>query len=80
MTANFLDPSDFPASPLRRFGQAIAELRQRALLAADRRARIARIVRELESYSDRGLADLGVARCDIPRIARASVDGARPAR
>jgi uncharacterized protein YjiS (DUF1127 family) len=29
-----------------------------------------RTVTELESLSNRDLADLGIARCDIPRIAR----------
>lgn len=47
--------------------------------AAARRARMARIVRELETHSDRDLADLGIARCDIRRIARESVER-RPAR
>jgi len=27
-------------------------------------------VRELEALSDRALADIGISRCDIPRVAR----------
>jgi len=32
-----------------------------------------RTVSELESLTNRDLADLGIARCDIPRIARSSL-------
>ena len=34
------------------------------------RRRIARTVRELETYSDRELADMGLSRTDIPAVAR----------
>ncbi len=35
-----------------------------------RRARQARIMRELSTYADRDLADLGFTRADIPAVAR----------
>ena len=38
-----------------------------------RRRRYIQIRQELETYSDRQLSDLGIARWDIPRIARDSV-------
>lgn len=34
------------------------------------RARYRRIVAELRQLSDRDLADIGIRRCDIPRVAR----------
>ena len=34
------------------------------------RQRIARYMRELEAYSNRELAELGLDRCDIPAVAR----------
>ena len=37
---------------------------------ADRRAQIARVSRELHSYTERQLADLGLCRSDIPDVAR----------
>jgi uncharacterized protein YjiS (DUF1127 family) len=33
----------------------------------------ARVTRELNSYSDRELSDMGISRCDIPCIAEKSV-------
>lgn len=41
-----------------------------------RRARAAQVRRELEAYTDRELADLGLSRADIPGIARAAYDQA----
>lgn len=38
-----------------------------------RRRRYLQIRQELEAYSDRQLNDLGIARWDIPRIARESI-------
>ena len=38
-----------------------------------RHRRYVQIRQELESYSDRQLNDLGIARWDIPRVARDSV-------
>ena len=35
--------------------------------------RYSRTVSELQSLSDRDLADLGIARCDIPRLARENI-------
>ena len=52
------------ASLLRRLG------RDRALRQAFRRT-----VAELDACSERDLHDLGIARCDIPRIAREAVYG-----
>lgn len=44
-----------------------------AIFAPIRRAaEIARIKHELSTYSDRELADMGIGRTDIPRIARES--------
>lgn len=39
-----------------------------------RRAAIARATRELDSYSAEDLAELGLMRSDIPRVARQSAD------
>ena len=36
-------------------------------------------VSELESMSDRDLADIGIVRCDIPAIARGAAKGQRAA-
>lgn len=38
-----------------------------------RRQRCLQVQRELEAYTDRQLTDLGIARWDIPRVARESV-------
>lgn len=41
-----------------------------------RRARAAQVRRELEAYTARELADLGLSRADIPDLARAAYNGA----
>jgi uncharacterized protein YjiS (DUF1127 family) len=43
--------------------------------AAARRAELERTVAELSALRDRDLADIGIARCDIPAVARDSVRG-----
>lgn len=58
-----------------RLERRLAETPSRLRRALHSRARITRITRELEAHSDRGLADLGIARCDIRRIARETVHG-----
>ena len=54
------------------FHRVIEGWRQRAV----RRARAAQVRRELDAYTDRELADLGLSRSDIPGLARAAYDGA----
>lgn len=56
----------------RRIGQTVRNIATRARQGAERQRRIAQIERELNAHDDRGLADLGIARCDIRRIARES--------
>lgn len=41
--------------------------------AAERRARYRQVFSELQQMTARDLDDLGIRRCDIPRIARESV-------
>ena len=36
----------------------------------DRQSRIKNTVRELSALTDRDLSDIGLSRCDIPRVAR----------
>lgn len=36
----------------------------------DRQSRIKNNVRELSALTDRDLSDIGLSRCDIPRVAR----------
>lgn len=43
--------------------------------AAERRARYRQVLCELQQMTARDLDDLGIRRCDIPRIARESVAG-----
>jgi uncharacterized protein YjiS (DUF1127 family) len=65
------------------FGSANAQVRGRAALGAvlrelgmrwqrarAQRQEVARITRELQSYTDRQLTDLGMSRADIPDVAR----------
>lgn len=40
------------------------------LAAFARRAEIRKLTRELEAMSDHDLADIGISRADIPRVAR----------
>lgn len=46
------------------------DIMARLRATVERHRKIALIERELYAHDDRGLADLGIARCDIPRIAR----------
>lgn len=46
-----------------------------SLAALDRYKTYRRSVAELEACSDRDLSDLGIYRCDIRRLARASIYG-----
>ena len=50
-------------------GSILAELSGRVRRGIARRAEIARLRVELESYSDRQLVDLGISRSDIPAVA-----------
>lgn len=54
------------------YHRVIEGWRQRAV----RRARADQVRRELNAYTDRELADLGLSRSDIPGIARAAYDQA----
>lgn len=58
-----------PARLTRHCATLVAWLRR----TAERHRRIARVVAELEAMSERDLTDLGIARCDIRRIAREAV-------
>ena len=58
------------AGLLAAFRIKLDELRLRRQQARSQREEIARITRELSSYSDRQLADLGFSRADIPDVAR----------
>jgi len=49
---------------------ASLELPQRLLAYVAERRRIARTVAQLQGLSDRMLADIGLQRCDIARVAR----------
>jgi uncharacterized protein YjiS (DUF1127 family) len=48
--------------------QAIADRRVRFTAWREKRAYRARITRELHSYTDRELFDLGIQRADIPAV------------
>jgi uncharacterized protein YjiS (DUF1127 family) len=50
------------------FTHAIAERRERFAAWRAKRAYRARIARELASYTDRELFDLGIQRADIPAV------------
>lgn len=63
-----------------RLDQTLHAIRAKLRLATERRTGMARITRELEAHSDQDLADLGLARCDIPRLARTTVQEALPTR
>ena len=70
LTTSFAQGSNAAERPLTGFRQLTAALR--VAIAADRRRRAvaAKVRQELESYDDRGLLDLGIARADIARLAR----------
>ncbi len=57
-----------------RLSNAILRAQSRVVQIETRRRAIARTYRELDQLSDRNLADLGFARCDLRRIARQSID------
>lgn len=50
------------------FAHAVADRRQRFGAWREKRAYRARITRELHSYTDRELFDLGIQRADIPAV------------
>jgi uncharacterized protein YjiS (DUF1127 family) len=54
---------------------ASLEVPQLVLAYLAERRRIARTVTQLQSLSDRMLADIGLERCDIARVARYGRDG-----
>ena len=49
-------------------GSRLASMLARASVWLDERSRRARIVQELRSLTDRDLADIGIARCDVHRV------------
>jgi uncharacterized protein YjiS (DUF1127 family) len=51
----------------------LADLLARLVAWWDERRRIARTIAELEQLSDAELADIGISRADIARVARRSV-------
>ena len=51
-------------------GTVLQQLGMRWQRARAQRQEIARITRELQSYTDRQLTDLGMSRADIPDVAR----------
>ena len=51
------------------------EVPQRLFAYVAERRRIARTIAQLEGLSDRMLADIGLQRCDIARVARYGRDG-----
>jgi len=51
-------------------GTVLQRLGMRWQRATAQRLEIARITRELQSYTDRQLTDLGMSRADIPDVAR----------
>ena len=53
---------------------AVCAIPSRLVAAWAERRRIARTVDQLQGLSDRMLADIGLARCDIPRVAREGRD------
>jgi uncharacterized protein YjiS (DUF1127 family) len=61
------------------FGGVRGLFRTLALWSAEKRA-YNDTVAELDALSDRDLADIGVARCDIPAIAREAAANARRSR
>lgn len=62
----------FGAATSGRFGAGLAALSARFAARRRRAAAIGATRRELDALSDRELADIGIARCDIDRVARAS--------
>lgn len=68
--------------PLAGIAELFDRLRERLGLDAEglvRRRRIAQITRELQAHSDHELVGLGIARCDINRVARQTAEEtARP--
>lgn len=66
------------AAPSRGFATLRAKQRRLAIQwqhARRQRKEIARITRELETYTDRELSGLGLSRCDIPDVARGKFPG-----
>ena len=63
-----------PASPFGAFAEWTRGLTRRLAAALERRRLIEQTVFEMDQMSDRELADFGLMRCDLPRIARETVD------
>jgi uncharacterized protein YjiS (DUF1127 family) len=70
MIAAFVQTRD--ATPPPGFGAALRRASDRLADRLRRRALCARTVRELGFHTDRELADMGIARADIRRLARKS--------
>ncbi len=62
-----------PASAVRARPGLLRDLLARLAAWWDERRRIARTIDELEQLSDAELADIGISRADIARVARGSV-------
>ncbi|WP_369415075.1 DUF1127 domain-containing protein [Acuticoccus kalidii] len=57
-----------------RVTDGFSRMKQAVVAAEGRRRAINRTYRELNELSDRHLADLGFARCDLRKVARQSVE------
>ncbi len=65
------DIRGFEASLLQQLRTSLEQTR----LRARKRRKFNRTCDELDKLTDRQLSDLGIARCDIARVARAASDG-----
>lgn len=65
------DIRGFEASLLQQLRTSLEQAR----LRARKRRKFNRTCDELDKLTDRQLSDLGIARCDIARVARAASDG-----
>ncbi len=70
VTSHTLVPALAPAQGLAAFKVSYQRFLYRHRRAKLRRQQAARIATELEAYSDRELAELGLCRGDIPAVAR----------
>lgn len=76
MTDHTMHAAANPAASLDNAGDAVSTIFSRIRTYLAQRAEYSRIVNELSMYDDRGLHDLGIARCEIKRIA---LEGSRDA-
>ena len=74
MSLSIGSPFDFRGTRLEEIRKNFAEMRTRIEAAHRRRKSYRNTVFELSQCSDRDLSDLGIARCDIRRLARESCD------